>query len=57
MFKPIDARRHVFRIGKLRSEVFADAASAIASGQVSGEAAVNDAFARQTVDIGDARER
>jgi hypothetical protein len=57
VFKPIDARRHVFRIGKLRSEVFADAASAIASGQVSGEAAVNDAFARQTVDIGDARER
>jgi hypothetical protein len=57
VFQSIDARRHVFRISKLRNGVFVDAASAIASGKVSGEAAVDDTFARQTVDISDARER
>jgi len=48
VFESIDTRRYIFLIIELRVLVFVDAATAIARGLVSREAAVDDAFPMQT---------
>ena len=59
ILESINPRRHVLRIIKLRlrSGVFADAACAVKRGHVSRQAAADDALARQTGNIGNARKR